>query len=56
MLKSLNLNIDHWSMLDFNESSEPETYAQDIEATLASISPANMQDALSELDDHEYVS
>ena len=56
MLKSLNLNIDHWSMLDFNESSEPETYAQDIEATLTSISPANIYDVLFELDDHEYVS
>jgi hypothetical protein len=55
MLKSLNLNIDHWSMLDFTDSSEPQSFAQEIEATLAGISPTNIYDVLFELDDHEYV-
>jgi hypothetical protein len=56
MIKTLNLNIDRWSLLDVSDSSEPSTLAQDIEATLVSISPTNIYDVLFELDDHEYVS
>jgi hypothetical protein len=55
MIKPLNLNIDHWSMLDFTDSSEPQTFTQDIVSTLESISVANIDDVLCDFNDHEYV-
>jgi hypothetical protein len=54
-MKELNLNIDHWSMLDFNDSSESQTFNQDLIATLDNISNTNISDSLCDLNDHEYV-
>lgn len=55
MIKILNLNIDHWSMLDFVDSSEPQQFHHDIVSTLESISHANIDDVLCDYNDHEYV-
>lgn len=55
MIKPLNLNIDHWSMLDFADSDQPEICHRDLVATFEGISQANINDVLCDFNDHEYV-
>jgi hypothetical protein len=55
MIKPLNLNLDHWSMLDFTDSEQPEIFHQDLIARFESISQANIYDVLCDFNDHEYV-
>ena len=52
-MQPINLHADHWSMLEYSDSSEPVTYITDISALADNISNTNTDD-LCDFNNHEY--
>ena len=52
-MQPINLHTDHWSMLEYTDSSEPVTYITDISALADYISNAN-NDSICDINNYEY--
>lgn len=55
MTKSLNLNIDHWSMVEAHDSPESFPIFNDLISLIDDISNANIYNILCDVEDREYV-
>lgn len=55
MTKSLNLNIDHWSMVESQDSTEYFPIFNDLISLIDDISSANIYNILCDAEHREYV-